>query len=128
MRYADHFMRSTPLVLLLVFAACNKGSAAKLEGRWRGIKATGVSADQVTAANLFAAKMELEFHGDQVSVHNGDDKQSSRFHVAQDDKGVVVIVTDADGPGDKETFTFASEDKTIDWAVMPGKTIQFGRE
>jgi hypothetical protein len=107
--------------------ACNKGNAAKLEGRWHGIKASGVAADQLKAANLFASTMELEFHGAEVSVHTGGDRQSTRFRVARDEARSVVIVTDQDGPDDKQSFTF-SDDKTIEWAVLPGKTIQFARE
>jgi hypothetical protein len=115
------------MVALMLMGACNKGSAAKLEGRWRGIKATGVPSEQVQAANLFASKMELDFKGDQVSVHDGDDKQSARFHVVRDDKNEVVIATDLDGPDDKQTFTF-TDDHTLDWTIVPGKKIQFGRE
>lgn len=115
------------VVLLSAAAACNKGNAPKLEGRWRGIKATGVAPDQLTAANLFASKMELEFRGALVSVHDGDDKQSSPFHVVSDDKGTVVIAADADGPQSRESFTF-SDDRTIDWVVGPSKTIQFVHE
>lgn len=108
--------------------ACSKGgSAAKLEGRWRGVKASGVASDQVGAANLFASTMELEFKGDVVSVHTGSDKQSAKFKIVSDDKKSVVLTTDQDGPDDKQTFTFV-DDRTLDWAVMPGKTIQFARE
>lgn len=119
-------LRSMLMVTTLVLA-CNKGSAAKLEGRWHGIKATGVPSDQLTAANLFASTMELEFRGAEVSVHTGGDKQSSRFHVVRDDKNVVVIATDLDGPTDKQTFTF-TDDKTMEWTVSSGKTIQFTHE
>lgn len=107
--------------------ACRGGSAGKLEGRWRGIKATGVGSDQVQAANLFAGAMELDFHGDQVSVHTGSEKQSARFRVVHDDKTSVTIATDQDGPDDAQTFTF-SDDKTMTWAVMPGKTILFQKQ
>jgi hypothetical protein len=129
MEYADDRMdrRVAFALVSMIAVGCNKGSAAKLEGRWRGVKATGVTSDQISAANLFASKMELEFHGEQVSVHTGDEKQSSHFKVARDDKGTVVIITDADGPGDPQTFTLADE-KTLDWAITPDKTIQFGRE
>lgn len=107
--------------------ACKGGSAAKLEGRWRGIKATGVASEQAKTANLFASSMELDFHGDQVAVHTGSEKQSARFRVVRDDKTSVTIATDQDGPDDLQTFTF-TDDKTISWAVMPGKTILFQKE
>lgn len=115
------------LVVASLALACKGGSAPKLEGRWRGIKATGVPSDQLTAANLFASSMELEFKGDQVSVHIGSEKQSGKYRVVKDDKTTVVIATDQDGPDDKQTFTF-SNDHTMDWAVASGRTIQFAKE
>lgn len=127
MRYADCVKRALLLVVLAATAACNKGNAAKLEGRWMGVKATGVSGDQLAAANLFASKMQLDFHGHVVSVHVGDDKQSSPFHVVSDAANQLVLSDDADGSQAKETFTFA-DDKTLDWTVMPGKTIQFVKQ
>ncbi len=115
------------LPLAALALSCKGGSAAKLEGKWRGIKATGVPAEQVQAANLFASTMELEFKGEQVSVHTGSEKQSARFRVVREDKTSVTLATDQDGPDDLQTFTFA-DDKTISWAVAPGKTILFQKE
>jgi len=115
------------LVVVTTLVACKGGSAAKLEGHWRGIKATGVPADQVGAANLFASAMELEFKGEQVSVHTGSDKQSARFKVVKDDKTAVTITTDQDGPDDPQVFTF-TDDHTMTWAIAPGKSIQFQKE
>ena len=108
-------------------AGCKSSGAKKLEGRWKGIKASGVPSEQVGPANLFAATMELEFHGDQVSVHVGSERQSGHFRVVQDDKSHVVLFTDQDGPQDQQTFTFI-DDKTMTWAVEPGKTIEFQKE
>ena len=117
------------LVLAIAFAmtACNKGSAAKLEGRWRGIKAMGVPDAQIGAANLFASAMELEFKGDQVSVHTGSDKQSAHFKVVKDEKTQVTITTDQDGADDPQVFAF-TDDHTMNWAIAPGRTIQFQKE
>jgi len=126
MRYVEDRMRlgaTLALAACIALVGCKNGSAKKLEGRWRGIKATGVAQEQVGAANLFASTMELDFHGDEVSVHVGNDKQSTRFQVVQDDKKTVVI--DADHA--EETFTFA-DDKTMDWSVLPGRTIEFQKE
>jgi hypothetical protein len=128
MRYVEGMIRKLTLAILLcALVACKGGSAVKLEGHWRGIKASGVPADQRTAANLFASTMELQFKGDQVSVHTGSDRQSGKFHVIKEDKTSVTIATDQDGPDDRETFTFV-DDHTMDWSVMPGKTIQFARD
>jgi hypothetical protein len=115
------------LAVIGALTACKGGSAAKLEGRWRGIKATGVPAGDVGPANLFASAMELEFKGDQVSVHTGSDKQSARFKIVKDEKTQVTITTDQDGPDDPQVFAF-SDDHTMSWAVAPGKSIQFQKE
>jgi hypothetical protein len=115
------------LSIAMTLVACKGGSAAKLEGRWRGIKATGVPASQLSDANLFASTMELEFKGELVSVHTGSDKQSAKFHVVKDEKTVVTIATDQDGPDDPQTFTF-SDDHTMSWAIGGGKGIQFQKE
>ena len=115
------------LLALTALAGCKKGGAARLEGHWRGIKATGVPSEQLPSANLFAAGMELDFHNELVSVHTGSEKQSGKFRVVGEDKASVTIVTDQDGPNDRQTFLF-TDDKTMEWAVMPGKTIQFVRQ
>ncbi len=130
MRYVEsNSMKRTLVVATAIFfsMACNKPNAPKLEGRWRGIKTTGIDAQQVGTANLFASTMELEFKGDVVSIHTGSDKQSAKFKVISDEKKSVVITTDQDGPDDKQTFMFV-DDKTIDWSVTPGKTIEFAKE
>ena len=115
------------LAAATMLVACKSGSAAKLEGRWRGIKATGVASDQLGSANLFASTMELEFKGEQVSVHTGGDKQSARYKVVKDEKTQVTITTDQDGQDDPQVFTF-TDDHTMNWAVAPGKAIQFQKE
>ncbi len=115
------------LLLLAPAMGCKKAGAARLEGHWRGIKASGVASEQVPSANLFAAGMELDFHNEQVSVHTGSEKQSGKFRVVKEDKSSVTIVTDQDGPDDRQTFVF-TDDRTMEWAVLPGKTIQFVRQ
>lgn len=115
------------LAVTTMLTACKGGSAAKLEGRWRGIKAMGVPSGEIGAANLFASTMELEFKGEQVSVHTGSDKQSAKFKIVKDDKTQVTLTTDQDGPDDPQVFTF-TDDHTMTWAVAPGKSIQFQKE
>jgi len=128
MRYVDPVRRLiVGLAVATMLTACKGGSSAKLEGRWRGIKATGVSASELGAANLFASAMELEFKGEQVSVHTGSDKQSARFKIVKDEKTQVTITTDQDGPDDPQVFTF-TDDHTMTWAIAPGKSIQFQKE
>jgi hypothetical protein len=116
------------MVLALVLgASCKKNPTARLEGHWHGIRAAGVTPSTLPSANLFAANMELEFKGDQVSVHRGPEKQSTKFHVQRSDDKTIVIATDQDGPNDLQTFTFTDE-RTMDWTVQSGQTIQFIRQ
>lgn len=121
--------RSIVLVLCLAVAVagCRKSAAQRLEGHWRGVKATGVSPDAQSAANLYASQMELDFKGDKVSVQNGHEKQSGKFKIVSEDKTSFTLVTDGDGTADEQKFTIDS-DKEISWAVLPGKTIQFQKQ
>jgi hypothetical protein len=115
------------LALALLVAGCKKGAQTRLEGHWRGVKATGVSSDVQSAANLYAAQMELDFKGDKVSVKTSNAKQSGKYKIVREDKNGFALVTDGDGTADEQTFTFDS-DKEISWVVVPGKTIQFQKQ
>ncbi|CAN5175974.1 hypothetical protein BH09MYX1_BH09MYX1_58500 [soil metagenome] len=123
-------MRRSVVVVIafaMLVASCKKSAQTRLEGHWRGVKATGVSADVQSQANLYAAKMELDFKGDKVSVQTGSDKQSGKYKIVKEDKSSFSLVTDGDGTADEQKFTFDS-DHEISWAVVPGKTIQFQKQ
>ena len=115
----------------LALVACHHGGSPRLEGRWHGVTADGVSADQQATADAFAGGFELEFRGDVIAMSMPkSDRQVGRFKVKKDDKGppaVVVIATEKDGPEDEDTFTFV-DDKTMKWSVLPGKTITLKRQ
>jgi hypothetical protein len=119
-------LRATALALLLAgFCACRSG-AARLEGKWKGRSAEGVTADAQSAATSFASDTEIDVHGDSITVITPRDKQSGTYKVVKEDKAQVTIVTDKDGPTDAQTFTFL-DDKTMRWNVVEGKTITFTR-
>lgn len=115
------------VVVACLVSGCQKSAQKRLEGHWKGVKATGVASDVQTPANLYAAQMELDFKGDKVSVQTGHDKQSGRYKIVKEDKTSFTLVTDGDGTADEQKFTFES-DQTISWAVMPGRTIQFQKQ
>jgi hypothetical protein len=110
----------------LVLAACGGGSS-RLQGKWRGLRADGVAPEAQARANDFAMAMELEVKGDTITVKSPTDKQVGKYKVVEETKAKLVIVTDKDGPDDKQTFTF-SDDKTMKWSVTDGKTITFVRQ
>ena len=117
------------LAALLPFAsaACKRAGSARLEGHWKGTRADGVPADVQWRANDFAAQTELDVKGDLITISFPKDKQSGRYKVLEETKTTLVIVTDKDGPNDKQTFTFV-DDKTMKWTVLEGKTITFAKQ
>jgi hypothetical protein len=115
------------LAALAAAAACHGGGAAKLQGHWRGVRAEGVAAESLAAANAFATGTQLDVKGDAITVTTPKDKQSGRYKVVRQDKSTITITTDRDGPGDPQTFTFVDE-KTMRWAVLEGRSIVFARQ
>jgi hypothetical protein len=111
---------------VLSLAACGHSGSARLEGRWKGKSAEGVPPEAQAAANAFATDTEIDFHGDEISVVTGKDKQTGTYKVVREDKTQVTIVTDKDGPNDAQTFTLDG-DKMLKWNVLDGKTITFAR-
>lgn len=114
------------LAFAAAVAACRGDGAAKLQGHWRGVRAEGVAAESLAAANAFATGTQLDVKGDAITVTTPKDKQSGRYKVVKQDKSTIVITTDKDGPGEPQTFTFV-DDKTMRWAVLEGRAIVFAR-
>jgi hypothetical protein len=112
---------------LLSVSACKRAGSARLEGRWKGTKAEGVTPDLQARANDFASHMELDVAGDTITVKTSADTQSGKFKVLEETKTAVIIATDKDAPSDRQTFTFEN-DKTMKWSVMDGKTITFAKQ
>jgi hypothetical protein len=111
----------------VALAACGHKGSARLEGRWKGMKAEGVAPEAQARANDFATQTELDVKGDTITITFPKDKQSGRYKVLSESKSMVVIVTDKDGESDKQTFTFV-DDKTMKWMVLEGKTITFAKQ
>ena len=107
-------------------AGCAHGGSKRLEGRWRGVKASGVVAEAQVRANDFATATQLEFKGDSITVTFPNEKQVGKFRVVSEEATSVDIVTDRDGAEDRATFSFAG-DGTMEWAVSEGKTITFAK-
>ena len=91
------------LAFFVLLASCGKGGQARLQGHWKGIKATGVSDTVLSSANLYAANMELDFKGDQVKVISGSETQTGRFRDrprGQDQRGAHDRRRRTDGRAD----------------------------
>jgi hypothetical protein len=115
-------------LLALLAGGCKHAGSAKLEGRWRGMKADGVPAEQQVVANVFATGTEIIAKGDQIAVTTpvGKPVQGTYF-VDSEDKNSVVIHTDKDGPSAHETFTFTDDGRMMTWKVDAIRTITFQR-
>jgi hypothetical protein len=108
--------------------ACGRGGPSRLDGHWHGVRAEGVAGEpQEAAANAFATGMELDIKGDSITVSTAKDRQSGRFRIVREDKAILVLTTEKDGPDEPQTFTFV-DTKTMKWAVLEGKTIVFVKD
>jgi hypothetical protein len=113
---------------LTIFAiACSKHpGSAKLEGHWRGTRADGVAGGAQDAANAFATQTEITARGNQITVTvPGSKGQQGTYTVDDENKTTVVVHTDKDGPGNKETFSFSEDGKSMVWRLGEGRTITF---
>jgi hypothetical protein len=113
--------------VLAVVAGCHGDGAARLQGKWHGVRAEGVAPETAMTANAFATATEIEVKGDAITVTTPKDKQSGRYRVVKQDKTMLIIATDKDGADDPQTFTFVDE-KTVRWAVLDGKSIVFAKQ
>lgn len=106
--------------------ACKPQGSAKLEGRWRGVRAEGVPTETQVQANTFALGTEIVAKGDQIVITTpaGRNPQST-YVVDAEDKKAVTIHTDKDGANARETFTFAADGKTMAWKIDDRRTIVF---
>jgi hypothetical protein len=116
-----------PLVCMLALA-CKRAGSSKLEGRWHGTRAEGVTPDVEVQANAFAMGTEIVARGNQIAVTTPAGRpQQSTYYVDAEDKLSVVIHTDKDGPGTRETFTFSEDGRTMTWRLDEHRTITFQR-
>jgi hypothetical protein len=120
----------------LAAAACHApASSDRLEGRWSGVRAEGVSAEAVARATAFATSTELEFRRNEITVTTSKETQSGRYQLVREDPSSVVIATDLDGPAHPQTFVFAGDEsmgemmaETMRWVLPEGKAIVFVKE
>ena len=115
------------LVALPALACRAPASSDRLEGRWTGIRAEGVSPEALAAANAFATSTALEFQRNEIVVMTSKETQSGRYQLVREDANAVVIATDLDGPAHPQTFVFAG-DETMRWTLPEGKAIVFAKE
>ena len=114
--------------LALFASACKHAGSQKLEGRWKGTRAEGTSADQQLNANAFANATEIIARADQIAVTTPLSRPiQATYTVDSEDKNTVVIHTDKDGASSRETFTFSDDGNTMTWKVDPGRSITFTR-
>lgn len=110
----------------LAFPGCKRSGSARLEGRWRGVRAEGVTADVQAAANGFATQLEIEAKGEFITVATAKETQSGRYTVVREDKTQIVIVTDKDGEKEPQTFLVV-DDRTLRWNLSDGRAIVLAR-
>lgn len=109
--------------------SCKHPGSAKLEGHWRGTRAEGVTAAAQEAANTFATQTEIVAHGNLLTISTpqmpGAKGQQATYVVDDENKTTLVLHTDQDGPGNKETFGFGPDGKTMTWRLGDGQSIHF---
>jgi hypothetical protein len=123
-------VRRILLALAILAAGCKHQGSPKLEGRWRGTRAEGVSPAVQEAANTFATQTEIVARGNLITISTpgqvpGAKSQQATYVVDDESKTTVVLHTDKDGLANKETFAFADEGKTMTWRLGEGRTIIF---
>lgn len=119
-----------PLVLvsaavlgLALLGACKHPGSAKLEGRWKGMRAEGVATDALVNANVFATGTEIVVKGNQISISTPTAKNvTATYFVDKEEPTTVVIHTDKDATS--ETFDF-TDSRTMSWKVDEKRSIVF---
>lgn len=110
--------------LVVATAACARGSK-RLEGTWRGTRTNGVEGQVQSSADRWATQLQMEFKGERLTVTTGYATSSSRYRVVRENKGSIVIVTEAERT--EETLSF-EDDTTIVWTVQNGKTVTLAKQ
>jgi hypothetical protein len=113
----------------ILAAACKHPGSTKLEGRWKGVRAEGVSAERQHDANTFAVGTQISAKGNVITITTPQGKpQQGTYFVDDENKTTLVIHTDKDGPAAKETFAFGDDGKTMTWRIGEGRTIVFEKQ
>ena len=121
-------MRRFVLALAVVLLACKHPGSAKLEGRWKGVRAEGVGPESAGAANVFAQGTEIIARGDTLTMTTPVAKGLQDTYVVDEEtKTTLVLHTRKDGASTKETFGFSDDLKTMTWRLGDGRAIVFQR-
>ena len=122
-------MRKLALALAIAGSIGCKHPGSKLEGHWKGTRAEGVGVGVQDAANAFAMQTEITAKGTTISITTpGSKPVAATFVVDSENASTVVVHTDKDGAGNKETFGFTDEGKTMTWRMGDGRTLTFQRQ
>ena len=121
-------MRKLVLALAIVAVVgaigCKHPGSARLEGRWKGVRADGVLPNVQEAANGFALQTEIVAKADKITISTpGVKGQQDTYVVDSDTKGTLILHTEKDP--NKETFNFAEDGKTMTWRLGDGRAITF---
>jgi hypothetical protein len=119
--------RAVTAAAALAAIACRTPSESRLEGRWVGVRAEGVAADALPAADAFAKDLKLDFRGDILTATSSKGTQIGVFHVVREDGGTIVIITERDGPEHPETFVVkgeTSDDESMRWLLPESGTAR----
>jgi hypothetical protein len=128
MRRGPRRLARLAVLSCLAVSACRApASSDRLEGRWSGVRAEGVSAEATAPATAFATSTELEFRRNEITVTTSKETQSGRYQLVREDPSSVVIATDLDGLAHPQTFVFGG-DETLRWVLPEGKAIVFVKE
>lgn len=102
---------------------CRHPGSAKLEGRWKGLRAEGVGTDVLPSANAFAAASEILVRGDEITFSTPSARNvRATYVVDKEDASSVILHTDKDSTS--ETFDF-KDAKTLSWRVDDKRSIIF---
>ena len=117
-------LAAAALALTVVAVGCKHPGSQKLEGRWKGQKAEGVTEAVQVSANSFATGTEIVAQGNQIAILTpGGRNLPATYVVDKEDATTVVIHTDRDGTA--ETFTFNEKADTMVWKIDDQRSITF---
>lgn len=110
--------------MMVCAVGCRKGSP-RLEGHWKGTRVVGVDPGLQSQADRYATQLEIDFKGDQITMTTPNGVAQSKYKVVKEDKGSITILSESDAT--EESIAFEN-DTSIQWTVLPGKTIALSKQ
>lgn len=114
-------MRVRSVILLsMVLAslpACRRAGSAKLDGRWKGVRTEGASAERRGRANAFAMGTQLLAHENRISIAVPGAAEEATYVVEKETDEEIVVRSEADGAAPSETFEISKDGATLKWRV-----------